>query len=141
MIQTFLRNRDPPPGFSKFPNWNWEFSSVFSNPPPLWEFFPNFPVFFSDASPYLYYSNFLQFQFSNSYLVYILNFLIHLLNFLASMLERRLVIIHRTCTCGLADNFSCWIISHNMSNDDQMYLYEFVRELAEIFVLKSFATI
>ena len=23
----------------------------FFNPPPLWEFVPNFPIFFSDASP------------------------------------------------------------------------------------------
>ena len=24
IIQTFLKNQDPPPGFSQFPNWNWD---------------------------------------------------------------------------------------------------------------------
>ena len=41
-IGTFLKNRDPPPLFSKFPNWNWDISVFFNLPPPYWDIVPNF---------------------------------------------------------------------------------------------------
>ena len=64
-IGTFLKNRDPPPLFSKFPNRNWDISekkrpppSVFKisklklghfcyflTPPPYWDIVPNFLYF------------------------------------------------------------------------------------------------
>ena len=43
IVQTFLKNRDLPQ-FSKFPNWNWKFLSVFLTSP-LLGCLPNFPVF------------------------------------------------------------------------------------------------
>ena len=45
-IGTFLKNWDPPPGCSKFPNWNWDFfEKKFTPPPPLGNFSPNFSFF------------------------------------------------------------------------------------------------
>ena len=38
IIQTYLENQDPPHGFWKFPNWNWEF--IFTTTP-LLEISPN----------------------------------------------------------------------------------------------------
>ena len=48
-IQTFLKNQDPPWGF-KIPKLKLGFLFL-SHPPPIKEYFPNFCIYFSDASP------------------------------------------------------------------------------------------
>ena len=49
--------------------------------------------------------------------------------------------VHVTCTCGLVEKFSSWKFPHNMSNDDQLYLYELVCGLAENLGSLFFSTI
>ena len=50
LIQTFLKNWDAPPRFSKFPNWNWDFIFFYFDPAPPLGNFPQIFRFFSDVS-------------------------------------------------------------------------------------------
>ena len=47
LIQTFLKNLDHPPWFSKFPNWNWDIFGEKNSPPS--------PPSFSDIVPTFFY--------------------------------------------------------------------------------------
>ena len=51
LIHTFLKNRDPPPLFSKFPNWNWDISVFFTPLPPIGTLSQIFSILYFDGSP------------------------------------------------------------------------------------------